>query len=111
MKFDLLGFYLSAKNKYLSILSIMVNRLQPDGSTAPGLTRHLLFVSYDPIGWRFQLLFRIFFYSQYERKYGEYMWKLRYPNGYPRPTKGLKIKQAKEITMNPLTPEESTQQP
>lgn len=99
MKFDLFGFSISKNNQYVSVLSVMLNGRDEKGNLTQGLTRHLFFVSHDPIGWRFQLFFRIFFFAQYERRYMKYLFNQKYPNGIPKPTGGLKAKEAKQVQL------------
>lgn len=72
MKLDLLGLSINTLSWYFSFISIMFNGKTAQGNSAPGLTRHLLFIAKDPIGWRIQVGFRSFS-RQYEQNYLRYI--------------------------------------
>lgn len=82
------------------------------GWNKPGFMRYLLYVSVDPIGWKSQLLFRVFA-KNYAKKYEGIVERINYPHGRPQRTKGLKAKEAKKefvaadgskVSLEPLGP-------
>ncbi len=101
MKIDLFGISLTSLSQYISVLSIMFNGTNTQGNSAPGLTRHLFFVSKDPIGWRIQILFFII-ETGYEQAYYLYMLALHKERNRPVKTGGVKErpKANSEIVVN-----------
>ena len=93
MKFDLLGLSITPQSQYVSLFSLMFSGQTPNGTRAPGLTRHLFFLGYDPIGWRFQIFFLILFSERYEKNFRHYIGLMKeqrnHPNGRPQKTGGL----------------------
>lgn len=97
MKFNLFNISLLALNQSISFFSLMIRGVDDAGNSRPGLTRHLLFISRDPIGWSFQFLFLIVFSKGYEHRYMQHMLAVRekqmHPNGRGARTGGLKKKE------------------
>jgi hypothetical protein len=89
MRFDLFGFEFTVIRQLLRVSGFMVYSIDATGRYVDGFTRHLLYISHDPIGWKFQILF-ISFHKSYMRKYNEFLFRTRYPHGYPTKTKGVK---------------------
>lgn len=73
VKFDLFGLAFTSTSWYLSVFTLKLWR-----------SNHLFFISHDPLGWRFYLLF-IGFNARYQAAVELEMWRLK--NGGQIPTK------------------------